>query len=141
MLENPNPRDHQSELGREKEREAPAPRPLADREVPLGKRRTPAAVQSWLDGELPEAAVRRGDMVRDVDFWRRLNVEVEERRQMRTPVHVYEQIMKSLPQTTPRIITPWWRRPFEMTPAMALLLGAGLLAAGLAVGFAVISAR
>jgi len=136
MLENTNPRDHQNELGRDKERDAPAPsRPLADREVPLGERRTPAAVQAWLDGELSEAEVRRGDMVRDVEFWRRLNVDVEERRQMRTPVHVYERIMSSLPETAPHIAVPWWRRPFAVTPGLALLASAGLLALGLVVGW------
>ena len=41
-------------------------RPLADREVPLGHQEQDArvlspAVHSWLDGELPEASVRKGE--------------------------------------------------------------------------------
>ncbi|HEU4563551.1 MAG TPA: hypothetical protein VFS05_02840 [Gemmatimonadaceae bacterium] len=108
-------------------------RPVPDREVPLKRRATPRAVHAWLDGDLPEAAVRRGDMVRDVEFWHRLNEEAETRRHMRTPAHVFDQIMEALPQTTPTVITPWWRRPFAMTPMTAAAIGAGVLAVGAAV--------
>ena len=57
-------------------------RPLADREVPLGHQETDArvlapAVHAWLDGELPEASVRKGETARDVEFWKQINVEVE----------------------------------------------------------------
>ena len=106
---------------------------LPDREVPIGHRRTPAAVQAWLDGDLPEAAVRRGDMTKDVEFWERVNEEADRRRRMRTPAHVYQQIMDALPQTTPTVITPWWRRPFALTPAAAVATGLGILAVGAAV--------
>jgi hypothetical protein len=108
-------------------------RPVSDREVPLTRRATPHAIHAWLDGDLPEAAVRRGDMVRDVEFWHRLNEESEARRHLRTPVHVYERIMEALPQTTPTVITPWWRRPVAVTPATALAAGAGILAVGAAI--------
>ncbi|HET7585627.1 MAG TPA: hypothetical protein VFK13_12005 [Gemmatimonadaceae bacterium] len=110
------------------------PRPLADREVPLRRRHTPASVHAWLDGDLPEAAVRSGETARDVDFWKQIGREVDQRRHMRTPVHVYDEIMNALPQTTPQVITPWWRRPLELTPMNALILGAAILAAGLVIG-------
>ena len=59
-------------------------RPLTDREVPLvqpdtGRQLSPA-VHAWLDGELPEAAVRHGDTQRDVEFWKRMAQVTETRR-------------------------------------------------------------
>jgi hypothetical protein len=110
-------------------------RPIADREVPIRSRATPRAIHAWLDGDLPEAAVRHADLARDVEFWQRLNQETDARRHMRTPVHVYEQIMQSLPQTTPTVITPWWRRPFALTPMQAAAVGAGVLAMGAAIAW------
>ena len=81
-------------------------RPLADREVPLGHQEQDArvlapAVHAWLDGELPEASVRKGDTARDVEFWKNINVEVERRRRMQTPVYLEARIMEALPQTAP----------------------------------------
>ncbi len=109
-------------------RPRPAPaesRPLADREVPLGQtepesRVLATAVHAWLDGELPEASVRRGETARDVEFWKRLNDESERRRRMSTPVHLETRIMQALPQTAPAIITPWWSREFVVTPVAAV---------------------
>jgi hypothetical protein len=77
---------------------------FADREVPLdqgGERVFAATVHAWLDGELPEAAVRKGETARDVEFWNRLTDESERRRHLRTPAHVEAQIMAALPQTAP----------------------------------------
>jgi len=141
MHENLDPQESGNRSGREKSREAPRSRPAPDREVPLTNRRTPAAVQAWLDGDLPEAAVRDGDMEQHVDFWKHVERETRARRHMRTPVHVYQQIMDALPQTTPRVITPWWRRPLEVTPSTALAVTAGLLAAGMLLGAAVLRLR
>ena len=121
------------EAGTERARQQRDPNPIVDREVPIRRRRTPAAVHAWLDGDLPEAAVRRGDMAKDVEIWERVNEEADRRRRMRTPAHVYQQIMDALPQTTPTVITPWWRRPFALTPAAAAAVGIGILAVGAAV--------
>ncbi|MEJ7809603.1 MAG: hypothetical protein WKG32_04215 [Gemmatimonadaceae bacterium] len=122
-----------NENARERSVERPASR-RSDREVPVPvkRRETPAAVHAWLDGDLPEAAVRRGDMAKDVEFWHKLNQQVDERRHMRTPAHVLDSIMAAIPQSAPTVITPWWRRPFVLTPAAATAVGAGLLAAGAA---------
>ena len=99
-------------------------RPLADREVPLDRHNTARvlapAVHAWLDGELPEAAVRGGDTQRDVEFWRRLAEATTQRRQVRTPANLELRIMAALPQTVPQVITPWWRRELVITPAAAL---------------------
>ena len=108
-------------------------RSLMDREVPLGpqaERLLAAPVHAWLDGELPEAAVRKSDTSRDVEFWRGLDSEMARVRRMRTPQHVEAQIMAALPTHAPAAtITPWFRREFVVTPTTALLVGAALVAA------------
>lgn len=104
---------------------------FADREVPLvqpGERVFSTAIHAWLDGDIPEAAVRKGDTSRDVDFWKRLNEAAESRRRMQTPAYVEAQIMAALPQSAPQVITPWYRREFVVTPSNAILVVAGLVA-------------
>jgi hypothetical protein len=115
---------------RERASKVPADREV---EIPMPRRTTPASIHAWLDGDLPEAAVRRGDTAHDVEFWNRLNKDITVRRQMQTPAYVIDKIMESLPQTTPNTATPWWRKPFGMTPMTAVTIGAGLLALGMAV--------
>jgi hypothetical protein len=96
-------------------------RPLADREVPLDRHGVlSAAVHAWLDGELPEAAVRKGDTAKDVEFWQMIGQETSQMRRTRTPAHVEALIMEALPHTAPRLITPWYRREFVVTPGVAL---------------------
>lgn len=134
MLDNLDPRERRTDESSPATHEAPAGRPLADREVPLTGRATPPSVHAWLDGELPESALRQhADVARDVDFWLRIEREVEVRREMKTPVHVYRQIMDALPATAPRA-TPWWRRSFTVTPLMALAAAVGALIVGVAIG-------
>lgn len=131
MHEDLNEGSPRNEPSRERKSDEQVSRPpLMDREVPLKHRHTPAAVHAWLDGELPEASVRRGDTSRDVAFWSALNKDMEARRRMKTPAHMFDNIMAALPQTAPMVITPWWRRPFEMTPMVAVIAAAGLMAAG-----------
>ncbi|MBC7789747.1 MAG: hypothetical protein H7Z74_07360 [Anaerolineae bacterium] len=130
MHEDLNEKPQRNEPSRERKSDEQVSRPVADREVSLKHRQTPAAVHAWLDGDLPEAAVRRGDTSRDVAFWSSLNKDMESRRRMTTPAHMFDTIMAALPQTAPMVITPWWRRPFEMTPMVAVVAAAGLLAAG-----------
>jgi len=113
-------------------------RPLADREVPLGHQEPDGrvlapAVHAWLDGELPEASVRKGDTARDVEFWKNINVEVERRRRMVTPTYLEARIMSALPQSAPKLITPWYRREFVITPARAVGAAAGLVVVAAAV--------
>jgi hypothetical protein len=116
--------DGQKIDGRKQERRVPIERPLTDREVPLPQPDTARvlspAVHAWLDGELPEAAVKRGDTERDVEFWKRMAQVVETRRHVTTPTHVQQRIMDALPHTVPQLITPWYRREFVITPAAAL---------------------
>ena len=110
-------------------RSTDAARPLADREVPLGQRDgMSASLHAWLDGELPEAAVRKGDTARDAEMWRRINYEATQLRHLRTPAGLADSVMAALPQTAPQLITPWYQREFVMTPAAVLTGGAVLVA-------------
>ena len=105
-------------------------RPVVEREVPLGQqadRVLASTVHAWLDGELPEAAVRKGETARDVEFWRNVNDQMERARRLRTPEHVEAQIMAALPHHVPAVITPWWRREFVITPMTAVSVAAALI--------------
>jgi hypothetical protein len=138
MHDNLHSSDGRSENGREQNGRERNAAPLSDREVPLGRRRTPAAVHAWLDGELAETEVRRGDTQRDVEFWNRIAEQSEARRQMRTPAHLQAQIMAALPQAAPAAdTTPWYGKTIELAPVVAILGGAALVAAGAAIGAAV----
>jgi len=106
-------------------------RPVVEREVPFGQQSSEhvlaSAVHSWLDGELPEAAVRKGDTARDVEFWRNLNSQMDLARRMRTPEHIEAQIMAALPHHAPALITPWYRREFVITPMTAVSVATALV--------------
>jgi len=105
-------------------------RPVADREVPLDRHGgLSAAVHAWLDGELPEAAVRKGDTAKDVEFWQMIAQETAQMRRIRTPAHVEALIMDALPQTAPQAITPWYRRELVLTPRAVVGAAVVLVAA------------
>jgi len=134
MLDNLDPRDSRPDEPARTRGDAPAPvRPVSDREVPLAGGTAMADIHAWLDGEVPESAVRRADTAHDVEFWNRIEKDVEVRRQMKTPVHVYAQIMDSLPEKVPQV-TPWWRTEQTVSPMLLIAAGVGLLALGVAVG-------
>jgi hypothetical protein len=132
---------HSDALGESRKRPLDPKRPLADREVPLGPPSTTlaAAVHAWLDGETPERDARRGDSARDVDFWNRLNEDLESRRHMRTPAGVQARIMDAIPQHAPQLITPWWRREFVVTPSAALIAAATLVVVAAATTAAILN--
>jgi hypothetical protein len=117
-------------------------RPVVEREVPLGQqpeRVLASAVHAWLDGELPEAAVRKGETSRDVEFWRTVNDQMERARRLRTPEHVEAQIMAALPHHAPAVITPWWRREFVITPMTAVSVAAALITLAVAATVALLA--
>ncbi len=140
MLDNIDPLEHRMPPA-PRSNEAERPAPMSDREVPLTGHGTPAAVHAWLDGELTESAVRQSETARDVEFWLRIDREVQVRRQLTTPVHVYQQIMDALPADAPPAMTSWWTRPFPVTPAVALAATASAMAVGLVIGATVLRAR
>lgn len=117
-------------------------RSVVEREVPLGQQSDRAlspAVHEWLDGELPEAAVRKGNTAHDVEFWRGLNAHMERTRRLRTPEHVEAQIMAALPHHVPALITPWWRREFVVTPIAAASVAAALVTLSIAMTVALLA--
>jgi len=117
-------------------------RPVVEREVPLGQqadRVLASTVHAWLDGELPEAAVRKGETARDVEFWRNVNDQMERARRLRTPEHVEAQIMGALPHHAPAVITPWWRREFVITPMTAVSIAAALITLAVAATVALVA--
>ena len=122
---------------RDREREV---RSVVEREMPFEQteRVLASSVHAWLDGELPEAAVRKGDTARDVDFWRSLNDQMDRARRMRTPEHVEANIMAALPHHAPQVITAWYEREFVITPFTAVAVAAGLVAATAAVTVALV---
>ena len=122
-----------AEKSREHQKDVDA-RPLADREVPLNRERLSATVHQWLDGELPEAAVRTPALERQVELWKSISADLDVRRRVATPAGTIQAIMAALPQTTPTVITPWHSRPVEVTPVVAAAAGAGLIAVGVALG-------
>ena len=134
MMDNTDPMERPAGAPVPSRRDAPAARPVADREVPI-EGHAAASINAWLDGDVPESAVRRGDTARDVEFWLRIEKEVEVRREMKTPVHVYQQIMESLPTATPRT-TPWYERSLTMTPMVAVTAAAAAVAVGVVIGIA-----
>jgi hypothetical protein len=107
---------------------------LADREVPIELTRTPDLIHAWLDGELPEAGVRGAEAVRHVEFWKRLDRDLEVRRHVQAPLDMTERIMAALPATVPQVTAPWWSRSVEVTPVTVAAAAAGLLTIGAAIG-------
>ena len=138
MLDNLDPNEPRTPKTRETPIEQ---RPLADREVPLTGRAGAATLNAWLDGEMPESAARLGDAARDVDFWLRLDRDLQVRRQMTTPAHVYDAIMQALPASVPMATTKWYGRRFTMSVSTATAAAAGLFLMGLLAGMAFYFAR
>jgi len=96
-------------------------RRVSDREVPIGgtdSTRTSDLVHAWLDGEVPETAVSGADATRQIEFWKRVDRDLEQRRYL----------------TTPATATPWWSRPIAMSPIAVAAAATSLLALGAAIG-------
>ncbi len=124
-----------------------ADRPVTDREVPLPgtapAEDSPAlAIHQWLDGETSEVEARRAD-AKQVDLWKMISAETEQRRRVTTPSHLTASIMAAIPEartetktatatatSTNTMVEP--RSALPMT--MVLMLGAGLFAIGIVIG-------
>jgi len=123
-------------------RAEPRERPLVDREVPLDRHGSlSAAVHAWLDGELPESAVRKGETAKDVEFWQMIGQETAQMRRVRTPAHVEALIMDALPQTAPPAVTPWHRREIVVRPGTAVAVAVTLVALTAALTALLLTAR
>jgi hypothetical protein len=113
-------------------------RRVSDREVPIGNgdagTSSSELVHAWLDGEIPETAVAGSDAARQVEFWKRVDRDLEQRRYLQTPADLTQKIMDALPATTPATATPWWSRPIAMSPIAVAAAATSLLALGAAIG-------
>jgi hypothetical protein len=132
----PESRENNGEAKRPSSREPV--RRVSDREVPIGgtdsTTRTSDLVHAWLDGELPESAVAGADATRQIEFWKRVDRDLEQRRYLVTPADLTQKIMDALPATTPATATPWWSRPIAMSPIAVAAAATSLLALGAAIG-------
>jgi hypothetical protein len=108
--------------------------PMADREMPIELTRTPELVHAWLDGEASQSALRGPEWSRHVEFWSRVDREIEGRRQIHAPEDLTARIMAALPDVNPRMVTPWWGRRISVNPVAIAIAAAGLLAVGAALG-------
>ena len=126
--------------GRDRSRQSSEARPLTDREVPLGRSSGMSAeLHAWLDGDLPESAVRKAELSRDVELWSRVNEETARRRRLATPAHVQAAIMAALPQAAPQPATPWFEREIVITPMSAIASAVGLVAVAVTITALVIN--
>ncbi|HXB27712.1 MAG TPA: hypothetical protein VNV25_23490 [Gemmatimonadaceae bacterium] len=131
----PESRENNGEAKRPSSREPV--RRVSDREVPIGGTEgthTSDLVHAWLDGELPETAVSGADATRQIEFWKRVDRDLEQRRYLVTPADLTQKIMDALPATAPATATPWWSRPIAMSPIAVAAAATSLLALGAAIG-------
>jgi hypothetical protein len=122
-----------------------ADRQVTDREVPLSgtaaaESSEVLAIHQWLDGETSEAEARRAD-TKQVDLWKMISAETEQRRRITTPSHLAANIMAAIPEartettmatatSTHTMVEP----RFALPMTMALMLCAGLFAIGIVIG-------
>ncbi|WP_373060181.1 hypothetical protein [Gemmatimonas sp.] len=149
MLDRPEAHDDRN-LGQDLPQRDAAPvadRPAADREVPLpgtaAAEGGPALViHQWLDGETSEADARRADD-KQVDLWKMISAETEQRRRMTTPAYVAAIIMAAIPEartemktaTATNIATGAMVEPkAALGTAMLMMLCAGIFAIGIVIG-------
>ena len=117
-------------------------RPMADREVALpgllaadGPARV---IQQWLDGETSEADALRAD-AKQVELWKMISTETEQRRRMTTPAHVAANIMAAIPETRTETKTATATRAIverkaALSMTMLMIMGAGLVAISIDIG-------
>ena len=119
-------------------------RPLADREVALpglvAADGPTLVIHQWLDGETSEAEALRAD-AKQVDLWKMISTETEQRRRMTTPAHVAANIMAAIPEartetktataTATRAIV---ERKAALSMTMLMIMGAGFVAISIVIG-------
>ena len=135
-LNAPNPESRENGEAKRPSTSREPVRRVSDREVPIGggDARTSDLVHAWLDGELPETAVAGADAARQIEFWKRVDRDLEQRRYLQTPADLTQKIMDALPATAPATATPWWSRPIAMSPIAVAAAATSLLALGAAIG-------
>ena len=140
MVDNLNPES--GDLGRSEPAAAArarvTPGESTDREIALGGDGAPATVvHQWLDGETAESAARRAS-ARDAELWAKITEETARRGRMTTPAPVLNRLMAAIPDAPPAptvaATAAGAMRTITLGLPAALAAGAGLLAAGVALG-------
>jgi hypothetical protein len=89
-------------------------------------------IHRWLDGEAAEPTGLRGEQVRSIEFWRRVDQETDRRRSVVTPSHLAARIMAALPDTASAVaIAPWYKKDMNLSPAAVIALAIGAFSLGL----------
>ncbi len=152
MLDQHEAHDGLNDIGQQKElrdvaSDRPhADRPIADREVPLqgltaATDGAALAINQWLDGDVTESDARRVDS-KQVDVWKLIAADTERRKRMVTPSYVAANIMAALPNTRTEAIvattvvsnTVAIDAGRGVSANMAVAIGVGLFAVGIAIG-------
>jgi hypothetical protein len=100
-------------------------------------RRTPPAtpaVQAWLDGEVDREGLATAEEQETAAFWTKVNDEAEQLRRRKTPIHVQQKILGSLPGEPAKPPARAGSGPIMLTPTVAIALGAALLGLGAVIG-------
>ena len=100
-------------------------------------RRTPPAtpaVQAWLDGEAGREGLASADEQETAAFWTKVNNEAEMLRRRKTPIHVQQKILSSLPNEPAKAPAGAASGSISLTPTVAIALGAFLVAVGAVIG-------
>ena len=100
-------------------------------------RRTPPAtpaVQAWLDGEAGRDGLASADEQETAAFWTKVNDEAEMLRRRKTPIHVQQKILSSLPSEPAKAPVRATSGSIALSPTVAIALGAALLAIGAVIG-------
>ena len=100
-------------------------------------RRTPPAtpaVQAWLDGEAGRDGLASADEQETAAFWTKVNDEAEMLRRRKTPIHVQQKILSSLPSEPAKPPARATSGSIALSPTVAVALGAALLAIGAVIG-------
>jgi hypothetical protein len=122
-----------------------ADRHVADREVPLpgtaAVEGPTLVVQQWLDGETSEAEARRAD-AKQVDLWKMISAETDQRRRMTTPAYVAANIMAAIPEarTETKTATATYTHAMvepKSSNTLLIAVGVGMLALGVVIGSAI----
>lgn len=100
-------------------------------------RRTPPAtpaVQAWLDGEAGREGLASAEEQETAAFWTKVNDEAELLRRRKTPIHVQQKILGSLPSEPAKPPARAGSGSVILTPTVAIALGAALVAIGAVIG-------
>ena len=121
-----------------------ADRAVTDREVPLpgmaAAEGSALVIQQWLDGDTSEAEARRAD-AKQVDLWKMISAETDQRRRMTTPAYIAANIMAAIPEarTETKMATATDAATGAMVEPkssnmMLMVVGVAMLALGVVIG-------